>query len=283
MSSTPCSRASTPTAEYVVAWSDGGYTTNLPLDDMTGGQAWFAYEFDGEPLEPEHGGPARLVVPHLYFWKSAKWVRGLALDRARTSPGSGRPTATTTTATRGKSSGTGATDRAARAHRLAGRRRARETPPRRPSAHDRARRARLARARGRAARRRAPHRRGRLPGSALVLDRLGARGPAARAHGRAHRRRRGLALPGGRAASRATSRAAGPIGGYFTWRVERRRAAAPRRAAGRASCRCRPCSATARARASDVDARLLLSARALGDVLYRAELAGLADAGLLHT
>ena len=66
-------------AEYVTAWSDGGYTTNLPLQDVTGGQAWIAYEFDGDPLEPEHGGPARLLVPHLYFWKSAKWVRGIEL------------------------------------------------------------------------------------------------------------------------------------------------------------------------------------------------------------
>jgi len=66
-------------ASYVVAYSDGGYTANLPLEDVTDGQAWIAYAFDGEPLEPEHGGPARLLVPHLYFWKSAKWVRGLRL------------------------------------------------------------------------------------------------------------------------------------------------------------------------------------------------------------
>jgi len=66
-------------AEYVSAFCDGGYTTNLPLDDVTDGQAWVAYEFDGEPLEAEHGGPARLLVPHLYLWKSAKWVRGLTL------------------------------------------------------------------------------------------------------------------------------------------------------------------------------------------------------------
>jgi DMSO/TMAO reductase YedYZ molybdopterin-dependent catalytic subunit len=65
---------------YVTAWSDGGYTTNLPLADLTGGRAWIAYEYGGEPLDPEHGGPARLLVPHLYFWKSAKWVRGLRLD-----------------------------------------------------------------------------------------------------------------------------------------------------------------------------------------------------------
>jgi DMSO/TMAO reductase YedYZ molybdopterin-dependent catalytic subunit len=66
-------------AEYVTAWSDGDYTTNLPLEDVTGGRAWVAHTFDGEPLEAEHGGPARLLVPHLYFWKSAKWVRGLTL------------------------------------------------------------------------------------------------------------------------------------------------------------------------------------------------------------
>ena len=66
-------------ADYVMAFSDGGYTTNLPLEDLTGGKAWIACSFDGQPLEPQHGGPARLLVPHLYFWKSAKWVRGLEL------------------------------------------------------------------------------------------------------------------------------------------------------------------------------------------------------------
>ncbi len=66
-------------AEYLTAWSDGGYTTNLALEDVTDGRAWVVYEYGGEPLDPEHGGPARLLVPHLYFWKSAKWVRGLTL------------------------------------------------------------------------------------------------------------------------------------------------------------------------------------------------------------
>ena len=66
-------------AEYVVQFCDGGYTTNLPLEDVTGGKAWVAFAYDGEPLAPEHGGPARMLVPHLYFWKSAKWVRGLQL------------------------------------------------------------------------------------------------------------------------------------------------------------------------------------------------------------
>jgi DMSO/TMAO reductase YedYZ molybdopterin-dependent catalytic subunit len=66
-------------APYVVAFCDGGYTTNLALEDVTDGKAWVAFAFDGEPIHPEHGGPARLLVPHLYFWKSAKWVRGLQL------------------------------------------------------------------------------------------------------------------------------------------------------------------------------------------------------------
>jgi DMSO/TMAO reductase YedYZ molybdopterin-dependent catalytic subunit len=68
-------------AEYATAFCDGGYTTNLPLEDLTDGKAWIAFRYDGEELDPEHGGPARLLVPHLYFWKSAKWVRGLRLTR----------------------------------------------------------------------------------------------------------------------------------------------------------------------------------------------------------
>lgn len=66
-------------AGYVMAFCDGGYTTNLPIEDVTGGKAWIVDTYDGQPLEPAHGGPARLLVPHLYFWKSAKWVRGLLL------------------------------------------------------------------------------------------------------------------------------------------------------------------------------------------------------------
>ena len=66
-------------ARYVTAFSDGGYTTILPLADIVDGQAFVAYRYEGQPLAPEHGGPARLVVPHLYFWKSAKWIRGLRL------------------------------------------------------------------------------------------------------------------------------------------------------------------------------------------------------------
>jgi DMSO/TMAO reductase YedYZ molybdopterin-dependent catalytic subunit len=58
----------------------GGYTTNLPLPDITGGKAWVAFGYEGESLAPEHGGPARLLVPHLYFWKSAKWVKGMTMS-----------------------------------------------------------------------------------------------------------------------------------------------------------------------------------------------------------
>lgn len=66
-------------AAFVTAHSYGGYTTNLPLVDLTGGRAWVAVAYDGEPLAPAHGGPARLLVPHLYLWKSAKWIHRLEL------------------------------------------------------------------------------------------------------------------------------------------------------------------------------------------------------------
>ncbi|MGO9583685.1 MAG: sulfite oxidase-like oxidoreductase [Acidimicrobiales bacterium] len=68
-----------PSATHVVAHSHTGYTTNLPLEDVTGGKAWVVWDYDGRPLEVGHGGPARLLVPHLYFWKSAKWVARLRL------------------------------------------------------------------------------------------------------------------------------------------------------------------------------------------------------------
>ncbi|MEV0723503.1 sulfite oxidase-like oxidoreductase [Micromonospora purpureochromogenes] len=67
------------TARYALAHSYGGYTTNLPLDDLRGGRAWIVHTYEGGPLPAEHGGPARLLVPHLYLWKSAKWVRGIRL------------------------------------------------------------------------------------------------------------------------------------------------------------------------------------------------------------
>ncbi len=68
-----------PTGKFISAWCDGGYTTNLPLADVTGGKAWIVHTYDGAPLPRDHGGPARLLVPHLYFWKSAKWVRGITV------------------------------------------------------------------------------------------------------------------------------------------------------------------------------------------------------------
>ena len=66
-----------PQGQHTMAFSHGGYTTNLALADLTGGKAWVATRHEDEPLAREHGGPARLLVPHLYFWKSAKWVAGL--------------------------------------------------------------------------------------------------------------------------------------------------------------------------------------------------------------
>ncbi|PZE67715.1 MULTISPECIES: molybdopterin-dependent oxidoreductase [unclassified Curtobacterium] len=66
--------------DYCMVHSYGGYTTNVPLDELLDGKSWIAFEADGEPLTPEHGGPARLLVPHLYFWKSAKWVRGIVMQ-----------------------------------------------------------------------------------------------------------------------------------------------------------------------------------------------------------
>jgi DMSO/TMAO reductase YedYZ molybdopterin-dependent catalytic subunit len=60
-------------APYVLAFCDGGYTANLPVKDVTGGQAWVVFDYDGQRLKAEHGGPARLLIPHLYFWKNAKY------------------------------------------------------------------------------------------------------------------------------------------------------------------------------------------------------------------
>jgi DMSO/TMAO reductase YedYZ molybdopterin-dependent catalytic subunit len=71
-----------PEASFVIEHAEYGYTTNVPLADATFDNCLVAYEFDGQPIEPIHGGPVRIVVPHLYFWKSAKWVRGLELTNA---------------------------------------------------------------------------------------------------------------------------------------------------------------------------------------------------------
>src|SRR5215467_11688550 len=66
-------------ASYTLVRSYGDYTTNVPLKDLLSNQAWIAFRYDGQDLAPEHGGPARLLVPHLYLWKSAKWVRSITL------------------------------------------------------------------------------------------------------------------------------------------------------------------------------------------------------------
>jgi DMSO/TMAO reductase YedYZ molybdopterin-dependent catalytic subunit len=66
-------------ADFALVSSYGGYTTNMPLEDLLDGQAWIVHRYDGDDLSPEHGGPARLLVPHLYLWKSAKWVRDIQL------------------------------------------------------------------------------------------------------------------------------------------------------------------------------------------------------------
>ncbi len=66
-------------ATHVGAHTASGYTTNLPLDDVRGDRAWVVWEADGAPLTADHGGPVRLLVPHLYFWKSAKWLTRLEL------------------------------------------------------------------------------------------------------------------------------------------------------------------------------------------------------------
>jgi DMSO/TMAO reductase YedYZ molybdopterin-dependent catalytic subunit len=68
-----------PSATHIVAWSVTGYTTNLPLEHVRGGQAWIVWEHEGQPLPVPHGGPVRMLVPHLYFWKSAKWIGGIRL------------------------------------------------------------------------------------------------------------------------------------------------------------------------------------------------------------
>jgi DMSO/TMAO reductase YedYZ molybdopterin-dependent catalytic subunit len=71
---------------FVLAHSFDGYSTNVPVEDLAGGKAMVATAYEGRPLAPDHGGPARLLVPHLYFWKSAKWINGLQFTQ-RDEPG----------------------------------------------------------------------------------------------------------------------------------------------------------------------------------------------------
>ena len=218
--STRCSRASRRPAEFVVAFSDGGYTTNLPLEDVTGGKAWVAFGYDGEPLEPEHGGPARLLVPHLYFWKSAKWVRGLQSARGGRAgllgglrlPQLRRPMARA--AVRGRLT-----------WQLAEVVESIEETPR--VTQPRAARPGVDRPPGGPARRRPADGRGRLPGAAQLLDRLGARGRS-RSSLTVERLDDGEVSPylvdELRAGDKLELR--GPIGGYFVWDAAAGRSAA---------------------------------------------------------
>lgn len=68
-----------PSARFALVTCYGGYTTNLPMEDLLENKAFIGFQYDGYPLSAEHGGPARLVVPHLYFWKSAKWIKSIEL------------------------------------------------------------------------------------------------------------------------------------------------------------------------------------------------------------
>ena len=104
--------APSPWAEFVVAHAEQGYTANVPLEVLEADDALIAYEADGEPLSPDHGWPLRLVVPSRYFWKSAKWLRGIEL-RTTTNQASGRTTGTRTTPTRSRRSGTASEPEAA--------------------------------------------------------------------------------------------------------------------------------------------------------------------------
>ena len=250
-------------AGYVMAFSDGGYTTNLPLADVTGGKAWVAFGYGGAPLEPEHGGPARLLVPHLYFWKSAKWVRGLELW-TRTSRDSGRPTATTCTETHGRNSGTRATD-------LAGRDGHRRAVGDAVGAHRRAGRPVLAGPPRRAAPGRAADGRGRLQRRAVLLDRDGGRGGVAITVER---------LDDGEVSPYLTDELRvgdqlelrGPVGGYFVWEPAD---GGPLVLLGGGS-GIVPLRAILREReraGSDAAVRLLYSARTASDLIYRDELA----------
>ena len=97
-------------ASFALVTSYGGYSTNLPLEDLTDHKAWIAFRYDGQELEPEHGGPARLLVPHLYLWKSAKWVRGIQLLDTGRAGLLGKPRLPQLRRPLAASSGSGATD-----------------------------------------------------------------------------------------------------------------------------------------------------------------------------
>ncbi len=188
-----------PDAPYVLAFCDGGYTTNLPLEDVIDGKAWVAFATTASlwirSMAAPHDCSSRTSTSGRARSGCAAWRSG-----TRTSRASGRRTDTTSTGTRGSSSGSRATELADR-HRRPSRRRDGSR------AHARPRRSRVGGSPRRAAPRRPADRRGRLPRRARVLDRLGAR-RAGLDHRGAARRRRGLALSHRGAESRRRARAA---------------------------------------------------------------------------
>ena len=96
-----------PNATHVIVHAEQGYTANLPLADFLRDDVLLAYKHNGENLALDHGWPLRLMVPHLYFWKSAKWLRGLEFVNADSNPASGNSAAITCAATPGPKNGTG--------------------------------------------------------------------------------------------------------------------------------------------------------------------------------
>ena len=200
-------------AEYALAFCDGGYTTNVPLEDLTGGKAWVAYEYDGEPLDPEHGGPARLLVPHRTSGRARRGPRPAADVERRARllgverlPPVRRPVAGA--AVLGRLTWQVAT--------------VAEVRPETPRTKTLARSARVGRAPRGSARGHPAHGRGRLPGTAELLDRVRVGARIARADGRADRRRRGLAVPDGRSTARRRARSARPDRSYLSGTRSRR-------------------------------------------------------------
>jgi hypothetical protein len=242
-------------AEYVLAFCDGGYSTNLPLEDVRGGKAWVAYQYDDKPLDPVHGGPARLLVPH-HFWRARSGCAGSSQCRGH--PGSGAP-GYHNHGDHGKNSGTPTTDVAGRTRRRrrGGRARPAWSSARRLAGH-------------RAASVDMAHRRGRLPDPTQLLV------VAPRTHLVLTVRRLddgGFTPYGGTVQPGDELELRGPVGGYFVWEGVARwplvlvgggSGVVPLRAMLRHH----------RAVGSDLPARLLYSARTQADLIYQRELSG---------
>ena len=207
-------------AAFVIAYCDGGYTTNLPMADVVNDQAFVAYGYDGAPLTPEHGGPARLVVPHLYFWKSAKWIRGLRIVE-RDQPGFWESFGYHNRGDPGSKSAIGRLSGAATCRWQLAWQIATVT-----AIHDETPRVKTITLSvpgwtgtpRRSARRYPADGGGRLPGRAQLLDRVRPdRSGADRPDRRACHGRRGLAVPARQLVLGDRFEVRGPIGGYFVW------------------------------------------------------------------